>query len=116
MRRITRVLEILEFSTVKDGPYTVAAPEVDWPVVEWPVYAVAPGRPEEPFVSGREPVGQSVTVYAPLDGPRPGAKDRVKFDGETWQVDGDVRVWDRNPSVGITRNKGIVVVLKRWEG
>lgn len=116
MARLTRILQILRHTRGKDGPYTVDLPEDEWPVEEWPVYGVAPGRPDEPFERGREPVGEMVTVYAPLSGPRPGPKDRVRLNGESWQVDGGVAEWTENPVVNRTTYDGVVVVLRRWEG
>ena len=86
--------------------------------VPWPVFAVAPrsAGEAEPFSGTRDAVVRGLQVFAPVDGPRPGPHDLVEYWGERWAVVGDVAVWDNNPHVLVTTERGVVVNLERKEG
>lgn len=115
MRRVTAVLAILR--RVEGEPDRYGNPTVGWEQVSWPVFAVAPRiESSDPGLENRDPVVRGLTVFAPANGPRPAATDRVLVDGDAFDVVGDVGVWDRNPHVLSTRHRGIVVNLKRTEG
>lgn len=86
---------------------------------DWPVYAIAPRSQTgaaEPNEENRDIVYTGLTVYAPLDGPRPGPHDLAVHVGRDWEVVGEVGVWDKNPHAPTTHHVGIVVNLDRTEG
>lgn len=114
MRRVTQTLTIR--TRVEGAPDWTGNPVVTWAESAWPVYAVAPRSSVEPGQENRDLVVTGVTVYAPVNGPRPGPLDRVTLDGGAWEVAGDVAVWDNNPHFATTRQHGIAVDLKRSEG
>lgn len=117
MRRITATLEI--HPRVDGEVDRYGNPERSYgPPVLWPVYAVAPrsAGEAEPFTGLRDAVVSGLQVFAPVDGPRPGPHDLVEHRGEQWAVVGDVAVWDNNPHVHVTTERGIVVNLERKEG
>lgn len=118
IRRVTAVLGIRRrIEGAKDiyGNPKVAYGDPE----EWPVYAVAPrsqAGTAEPAEDNRDLVYTGLTVYAPLDGPRPGAHDLVVHTGDDWEVIGEVGVWGKNPHAPDTRHVGIVVNIDRTEG
>ena len=117
MRRVTATLLIRR--RVEEAVDRYGNPTVSYaPGVEWPVYAVAPrsAGEAEPFVGLRDAVVRGLQVFAPVEGPRPGPHDLVEYWGEKWEVVGDVAVWDNNPHVLVTTERGIVVNLERKEG
>lgn len=114
MRRVTQTLSIAR--RVEGVPDIYGNPAVSWEQIPWPVYAVAPRVQQEPSEANRSAVFTGVTVYAPADGPHPGPNDRVTVSGEVWEVTGDVGVWDNNPHVEATVQRGIIVNLDRTEG
>ncbi len=118
MRVVTATLGIQR--RVENDPDRYGNPAVSFaPSEPWPVYGVAPrgqGGLSEPAEANRDLVVRGLTVFAPADGPRPGALDRVEYRGEVWQVAGDVAEWDRNPHVPHTTQRGVVVNLDRVEG
>lgn len=94
-------------------------PVDSWPTVEWPVYAVASAARDEPWEAGRSPKIMSLQIYAPLDGPRPTGMDRVSlpaWPGEPFLVVAEPHVWEKNPHVPVTRQKGVVVRVERVTG
>lgn len=117
MRRITSTLGIRR--RVEGEPDRYGNPRVSYAEpIDWPVYAIAPSSPgdAEPDRANRDVVITGITIYAPIDGTRPGALDLVRYRGEDWQVVGEVGEWDRNPHTAVTRHRGIVVNLERSEG
>lgn len=115
MRRITQTLTIRE--RVEGEPDRYGNPTIAWSEVAWPVYAVAPrSQTSEPFEGNRDPIVKGVSVYAPVDGPRPSPNDRVVHAGLEWNTVGDVAEWDHNPHFAVTTQRGIVVNLDRTEG
>lgn len=115
MRRITATLGIRRRIEGAEDRY--GNPVEAWSDPEpWPVYAVGPRASDEPWTENRDPNVAELTVFAPVDGPRPGPLDRVVVDGLEWDVDGRPGEWDRNPHVEATRQRGIVVNLERKEG
>lgn len=115
MRRITATLGLKVYDP--DGKDRYNNPKPGWAdPVPWPVWAIAPAQSTEPDQVNRDAVFTGLTVYAPIDGPRPGAHDLVVYRDEDWQVTGDVAEWDNNPALPVTRERGIVVNLDRWEG
>lgn len=112
-RRITQTVEVLPWSEGAPDRYGNRTPGWGAPV-SWGVWAVAPRESVEPDAPGRAPVITGKTVYGPLPCPI-GAKDRVRLaDGLTYEVEGDVGVWDKNPHGGSQR--GVVVNLERSVG
>lgn len=82
---------------------------VDTPIT---VIALAPsGREGEQFEPGRSAVIAGLTLYA-AKGTDLHPKDRVVARGTTWEIDGDVGVWD-GPYGDLG---GVVAVLKRVDG
>lgn len=115
MRRITRTLSIRR--RVEGERDIYGNPQVSYGEAElWPVYAIAPRSSAEPGEENRDLVITGLTVYAPVDGPRPGPLDLVVHDGDDWQVTGEVGVWDHNPHKPHTEHLGVVVNIDRTEG
>lgn len=77
------------------------------------VYGIAPKTPEEQHEAGRDPVIKGWTLYAPATVTL-AARDRVDYDGDTYEVEGDPAVWTNGPYSGDT--PGLVAHLKRAEG
>lgn len=115
MRRITATLGIRR--RIEGDLDAYGNPRVTYTTPEaWPVYAIAPRTSEELAEDNRNVVISGLAVFAPAGGPVPGPHDLVDCRGETWQVIGDVGLWDRNPHVAATTQRGIVVNLNRTEG
>lgn len=117
MRRITQTLTIRH--RVEGPPDRYGNPTLTWVDEAWPVYAVAPrgqGGLSEPFEANRDPIVKGLSVYAPIDGPRPAPNDRVLHAGLEWSTVGDVAEWDHNPHLSVTKHRGIVMNLDRAEG
>lgn len=78
-------------------------------------WAFAPGTPEEAQEPNRTPSTQIWTVYGPVDALediRP--KDKVDYQGQTFDVDGSPAVWDNQVyGVGVV---GATIMLRRVEG
>ena len=118
-RRITQTLGIRRRIEGEEDIY--GNPKVTYGEPEdWPVYAVAPrvqAGTAEPAEDNRDAIYTGLTVYAPLNGPRPGPHDLAVHAGhDDWEVIGEVGVWDTNPHAPNTRHVGIVVNLDRTEG
>lgn len=79
--------------------------------VDWKVFAVAPTASMEPLAD-RMAVATGISVLAPPD-PLPGPHDVVIYDGEEWQVVGEVANYTTGP---FTYKPGVVVNLERKEG
>lgn len=111
-------------------PYTVgvrvwsSGPGVDRqgnPVQSWAapvpvrVHGVAPrlGEDREPDDTRRAAVVEGLNVYAPA-GTTIGAHDRVVWDGDEYEVDGDRQDWTRGPWPNPAA--GVVFTLTRVEG
>lgn len=112
-RRITQTVTVLPF--LEGGEDRYGNPVTGWgPPVLWGVWAVAPRESVEPDERGRTAVITGKTVYGPLPCPV-GPHDRVVLaDGGTYEVEGEVGVWDHNPHGG--NQRGVVVNLERSEG
>lgn len=87
---------------------TFAAP------VEWEVWGVAPGGMAEPYYPNRDLSDIAWTVFAPASDDVPTGRDRVDFEGETYEVNGDPKDWTHGPWEHPAA--GVVVELKRAEG
>lgn len=121
MRFPTATLTIHRFDPERVDRYgdPDPGPVGSWPVEEWPVYAVASSARDEPWEAGRSPKISSLTIYAPLTGPRPRGVDRVSlpdWPGEPWHVVSEPHVWQKNPHVPVTTQTGIVVRVERVTG
>lgn len=110
---MTQTVDVLPF--IEGAVDRYGNPKPGWgDPVPWGVWGVAPRTSSEPDEPGRAPVITGVTVYGPLPCPI-GRKDRVRLvDGLTYEVEGDIGVWDKNPHGG--SQQGVVVNLERSEG
>ena len=82
--------------------------------VEWDVLGVAPGGMAEPYYPDRDLSDIAWTVYALPSDNTPTERDRVDFDGDTYEVNGRPKDWTHGPWQN--PSAGIVVELKRTEG
>lgn len=115
MRRITATIEVQRYSesTVRDAHGNSVA---SWTSTAVGVYAIAPKQSVEPDELGRRAVVTGLTVYAPL-GTDVRPHDRVVLPhGVTYEVVGEIAVWDNNPHVPVTRNSGVQFDLERSTG
>lgn len=91
-------------------------PAPGWaPPVPVPVHAVAPRVSEqtEPGDANRHAVVDGLILYCP-PGTVIGARDRVEWDGQTWEVDGPAADYSRGPWHNPAG--GVVAELRRVEG
>lgn len=118
MPRITQTLTILRKPSGDMDRYgnPVEYPVAEWKRTEWPVYGVAPAVQEEEFAGGRQTVSRGLRIFAPLNGPAPGVDDLVEVPsvgGDPFSVIGEIARWEKNPTVRVTRHRGIEVRLER---
>ena len=116
LRHITQTLTIHRHTAIEDARGNLEeAPIGEWPTLELPVYAVAPTGQQIPFADGRQPIIGDRTIYTPIDAPRPDVDDLISFPNEDgyWVLTGEPQVWDNNPHVHITHQRGVVIVVER---
>lgn len=95
-------------STIGDR-YGNASPS-GWTATPIPGATVGPRTSSDESSPGRAAVVTGLALYAPA-GTDLAARDRVRFDGETYTLDGDIASWPTVAGVG-----GIVVNLRRVAG
>lgn len=82
--------------------------------LEVPVNALAVWpRVSDESTQGRDTVIVGVVAILP-HGTRVRATDRVRWDGKTWEIDGEPGVWGPSPFTGNVG--GVEVALRRVEG
>lgn len=67
---------------------------------------VAPNTSTEPVDPARQSVQTTATVYIRSTCADVRAKDRLRFRGYEWQIDGDPEVWPLGVVVNATRKRG----------